>query len=64
VTTEKTLAKEPAVAPGVTPEFLANRAKVIAAALGTIPANTISRDVVGAADADNVDEDFEPGREQ
>jgi hypothetical protein len=56
VTTEESLAKEPGVAPGVTPEFLASRAKVIAAALGTIPANTISKDVVGVADADNEDE--------
>jgi hypothetical protein len=57
VTTEKSLALEPGVAPGVTPEFLANRAKIIEAALGTIPVNTISKDVFDAAEADNADED-------
>ena len=53
MTTDKFLAKEPGVAPGVTPEFLANRAKIERKALGTIPRNTISRDVLAAADADN-----------
>lgn len=61
MTTDKSLATEPAVAPGVTPEFLSNRQRVIDAALGTIPVNTISKDVLAVADAE---EDFETIRDR
>jgi hypothetical protein len=57
VTIEKIPAKEPGVAPGVTPAFLANRDAVIRRALGTIPENTISRRTVLLADADNAEDD-------
>ena len=64
MTIEKIPAKEPGVAPGITPAFLANRGAMIRKALGTIPENTISRRTVLLADADNAEDDDESREEQ
>lgn len=63
MTTEKFLATEPGVAPGITPAFVKSLDAVVRRALGTIPENTLSQRTVLTADADNVEDETDRDNE-